>query len=245
MSLFLISTVFVLIPLMNDFLKGSTNYSLQNLEISLDDLPTVSLCVELRGKRIPNTNPQKYDYERMLYGKAFTIDVKVIEHKNNTITLEEDTSIQTLYGIQVSLKEFRQTRNEKWQCYQIVMKSNGNHAIEMDIFRTQIIFKFESYSLFPENAYVWLTSEDNSYGLVGGKWFDGDVTKLTLENSYFKGILLPAIYQVKVFKVTEYIGLISACSPDSYYKCLAERFANYNTTQKCNQVAQSMCQSET
>ena len=60
-----------------------------------------------------------------------------------------------------------------------------------------------------------VATEENSYGLVGGKWFDGYVRCFPV----FSGDA------IKIVQVFEYHNLKSDCS-NSYYECLAERFAS-------------------
>ena len=61
---------------------------------------------------------------------------------------------------------------------------------------------------------VWVTSEENSYGLDLDKWFDGKVNPIKVQNE--KGFLIDG--------VTEYKKMDGTCSQLSYYKCLANRF---------------------
>ena len=64
---------------------------------------------------------------------------------------------------------------------------------------------------------VMLTSEENSYGLVGGTWFDGFVQCHRGSSGF--------IYEI--LEVTEYINQPSTCS-ESYYQCLAKGFIKYD-----------------
>ena len=63
---------------------------------------------------------------------------------------------------------------------------------------------------------IWLTSEDNSFGIAGGKWFDGDIERYQISSNYKN--------HLNITQVTEYQNLETLCSSVSYYECLAERF---------------------
>ena len=70
------------------------------------------------------------------------------------------------------------------------------------------------------------TSEQNSYGMTQGKWFDGkmemfSITRDSLSNwDYY--------YELQVTKVDEFVNLDYTCSHDSYYQCLEKRFKKFN-----------------
>ena len=78
-----------------DYLAGNTSYSLSKEDISLKDLPTLSICLEF------------YDNEQgwLTYGADFNMTVKISESKNKTVQLVEDESVQTLYSLKFHLSE--------------------------------------------------------------------------------------------------------------------------------------------
>ena len=64
----------------------------------------------------------------------------------------------------------------------ITFKWYGGEQIELENFNVQLALKFDnSKSIWiermrtPHEVEVMLTSEENAYGLAGGKWFDGFV----------------------------------------------------------------------
>ena len=77
---------------------------------------------------------------------------------------------------------------------------------------------------------VWVTSEENSYGLDLDKWFDGKVNPIKVQNQ--KGILIDG--------VTEYKNMDGKCSQHSYYECLANRFKAINFQKESNQLRAMM-----
>ena len=117
----------------------------------------------------------------------------------------------------------------------------------------------EEYKFFVEfsdktvtEARLYVTSEDNAYGVVLEKWFDGKVEPYILKNQtwHFLGIELNEIHR-----------LSPHCEKQSFYHCLAEKLAEDNTCpdpsclpitlpsdtrdadyQQCNSTDSELCQ---
>ena len=86
----------------------------------------------------------------------------------------------------------------------------------MQSFRIQLHINYFDIRL---NGYyrVFASSNENSYGLTGGRWFDGKVEKpLKLSKT--------SDYDLQIAEVTDYVNIESKCSRESYYECLARRF---------------------
>ena len=85
-------------------------------------------------------------------------------------------------------------------------------------------------------------SEQNSYGLTKGKWFDGKVYG-KYEDSYS---LIQNHMSVDIFSIKEYRKLPYTCSNESYYECLARRFGNIALNETSQQYHNGMqCQLDT
>ena len=72
-------------------------------------------------------------------------------------------------------------------------------------------------------SYVTATTEENSYGMTQGKWFDGRLdiaTFISRQNSH--------VFKLTINNINEVYNLDQTCSRDPYYKCLAHRFAKYD-----------------
>ena len=63
-------------------------------------------------------------------------------------------------------------------------------------------------------------SEQNSYGIAKGKWFDGKV----YGRSGYRFALIHNHQSVDIFSVKEHRNLPYTCSNESYYECLVRRF---------------------
>ena len=176
LSLFAGSLVFVL-KAFADYSEGNTQYSVTSESISFNDLPTLAICLEKKCNC-------KGSYH---YGRDFTIDITLFDQlvERKTITLKQNQYVHTLNGLKFYLSSVKQTMRKEaehrkkyqWkQCYKIIPRRDRNHKID-----------FENISIFLEitnlkgglenNFFVkgLLTSEENSNGIVGEKWFDGNV----------------------------------------------------------------------
>ena len=68
----------------------------------------------------------------------------------------------------------------------------------------------------------YLSSEENSYGVVLGRWFDGSVENFQFDLKENKCMKLP------ITGVSDYHHIKTECSSVSYYECLAQQFARSN-----------------
>ena len=72
---------------------------------------------------------------------------------------------------------------------------------------------------------VWVTSEENSYGVAEERWFDGITVNPSLL-LFIEPITRYCYSRLNIHEVTEYKNIASICSKYSYYECLAKRFAD-------------------
>ena len=72
------------------------------------------------------------------------------------------------------------------------------------------------------DAKIFVTSEENSFGLSRGKWFDGKVQSpsISLSPRIREGYKL-----MYILETVEYSNKDSLCSKDGYYTCLTKIFA--------------------
>ena len=106
------------------------------------------------------------------------------------------------------------------QCFKISFRWHGSYSPIScrENMNMQFAMKFSNkHPAYGTSGWVMLTSEENSYGLAGGTWFDGFVQCIRASSE--------VVYEI--LEVTEYINQPSACS-ESYYQCLAKRFIKYD-----------------
>ena len=107
-------------------------------------------------------------------------------------------------------------------------KWNGNNFEEFLGMQLDFTF-FKCYRNCNDRTYntdfhVWITSEQNSYGIVTKNWFDGEDT-----SDYDADTIQTGDGDlIKITKVTEYQNLNLLCSQDSFYQCLGKRFQEQN-----------------
>ena len=109
-------------------MEGKTYYTITNQAVTLEDLPTLTICwpleVDTAGKK----------YMRIRYREDFTVDVKVSGSKNQTTTLQEEENVKTSFNVDMlfseiwpkfapELKQFARWNGK--QCFKITSKWSG------------------------------------------------------------------------------------------------------------------------
>ena len=80
-----------------EYLQGSTFYSVSREPLTLHDLPTLTVCW-----KVLEWNHMGFQRE---YGKDFTIHVRVLEKEEKIVTLIEDQSVPTLFSLRIHLEQ--------------------------------------------------------------------------------------------------------------------------------------------
>ena len=157
----------------DDYIEGSTGYSASQEHITLNDLPTLTICFEI-----------KKHFEKALYGKDFVINANVLANELESVTLLENGTMVSFSTIGLSLQQNElvlsnnassaiswqcglRTKNNKNQCFKITSKARSKTVVNFQHFRMQLVFKYSSKA--PLRAHVLVTSEGNSYGAAWGK----------------------------------------------------------------------------
>ena len=73
----------------------------------------------------------------------------------------------------------------------------------------------------PQEAKLFVTSEENAYGIIGDTWYDGNVEPYTLKNKTLQKLSI---------QIEEHHHLANLCQQQSYYQCLASEFINKEKT---------------
>ena len=231
LSLLLGATLFLnYTEIISPFMIGDTSYTSSYEPLTLHDLPTITICWDCgyQGSRT--------------YNEDFSIDLKIISiHRQTvtTVTLTENQEVQALTGLKIGLSELHQLRKQgmpcytkpEWksrQCYKITwINWKGYEQSKFKNFKIQMALKFDNSAQgtlwtpkTPDRVEVILSSEDNSYGMAGGKWFDGYV------DCHSSIISKGMVY--KIIGVDEFRNLETECSVDSYYRCLTKRFEEFD-----------------
>ena len=82
---------------------------------------------------------------------------------------------------------------------------------------TNFMIQIKFSDPIPPRGHLTLATEENSYGFDQRKWFDGVVEVVNWDMHYMR---------LTVVDITEYQYMSPTCSKESFYECLANRFAN-------------------
>ena len=167
---FLIGAVFFVQQSISEFMEGTTSYSESHEPISLQDLPSLTVCVDNWSYAFGLNFTQ-------VYGNNLWIAANVSENGNyKTVTLIENRGVQTMFGLTIRLK---QIVLGYWDlCFLITSDWNGEGSMNMGRFKIAFHFKFQEIEV--NEATFWITTEGNSYGIVWSRWFDGTTSPQTL-----------------------------------------------------------------
>ena len=197
-----------MVKVLEEFLNGNTGYATSKESLSQTDIPTVMFC------HSRNDASRNIAYEKDLY-ITFVIRRRP-DYKSVKLVLNR--KVETLYGLNISL-----TRLEGYFhfCYKITSLWNGEEPIGVQGLSVFLSFYFINQA-YPKEAVFAFTSEENSYGMLYNRWFDGLVDgPITLNFGQSSSI--------EIVEVIEYSNLdtqfYSTCSQDSYYHCLVKRFS--------------------
>ena len=228
--LLLVTTYIFTTEMIYEYLEGNTNFSVTEKPIDVEDIPTLTICLE--SKRIHGSKT-----EIMKYGKDFTI-----EAMNSTAYAwdPEDSAMVTLVEGLNEIALAGQRRQILLQ--QLVVYQNLPHVLRncvrmvsrMEQSQLHFINYLEgsglaigaftvttSQNVFEniESTNLYVTSERNSYGATIGQWFDGKVKPFQL----MKG----ALHSIKIPKMNRYEYLKHKCSSASFYQCLGKKLKKH------------------
>ena len=152
---------------LEEFIDSKTSYFVEKQPLSPADLPTVIVCW-LRTKEKEN----------------FTVHLKFLEKEEQGITLNENKTVNTIFGLGFHLSEMIQTFQPQRQCHKISPTQIRNRPMDLQKFGLEIIFNFRNV---PDQSriqwtYIRLTSEANAYGITGGRWYDGLSKEIKLQD---------------------------------------------------------------
>ena len=160
-----------------EYQKGVTSYALSQESVTLDDLPTWTMCYY---RACATGDP--CDQKVLLYGVNFVIDVKVSEKQEKTVTLELNKYVKTLFGLEIRLDEMWSPRNPEKFCLKISNKRNGQDQVNIQDFKMIIAFKAPDgvqpgvssvtfMNLDTGKGFEFMaTTEDNSYGAAWDRY---------------------------------------------------------------------------
>ena len=213
LSLLTLALIFVKSSV-DEYMEAKTSFAVTQHSLTLNDIPTLVFCFKFAYKDSYNVSWTDFGEElkSIELGKDILISIgneAVIE--NRTVTYSS--------GYQLTLTKFwtEALWNNMMPC--IKFTSRGNEK-DMSNFGDEIGITIEFMKRTPEKILLSVTTETNSYGWTRDRWMDGKTDVIQVD--------LNRIVDLKINEVVEYQYLSSLCSQDSYFECLAERFANFD-----------------
>ena len=197
---------------LDKFISGDTSFKVY--EEFIDEIPTMVLCTSEISPPLPLQNEDSFEYK---YGKDFNITFQLSvlnkgEWVGDRITIKEGENI---YPSRVIFLEKLATA---WNgfCYKI---NETTTKIKNGEWRNvQINFdKTIDRKILPSWV-VHFMSEKNAYGILRGWWFDGEMTRINLNISKSKQIVLkPRKYKY-----------FTRCGESSFYECWGSKLVTTN-----------------
>ena len=229
--IFISLAAFFLSGMIKEYLEDNTSFSITQQSMSKEDLPTVTMCLKSESSAI-----------KMRYGRDLTI--QTIDSKIEPWLPEANATIRTLiegnndYGFmgQKRLTTLEQLRvSQQWSSVSIdqtciKMKLNllekqvvGRQSLsygtvyDMGMF---IITLSEEIADTVQGSTLFITSENNSYGVVLTRWLDGNVQPFQLKRG--------GLHDIMITNVKRYQYLKENCQSLSFYGCLGQKLTNEN-----------------
>ena len=184
-----------------DFIDGGTGFTTREELISLIDLPTLTICLEVNCK--PNDRIYHRDdclvvdvnskdgcqdakcgsepFPDLTYGEHFSVETKIVDKKNYEgarIDVDKNVILKTWEHNVHKLNNFKKlTWQAHSKCFAISPRWNGTENIRLGRFYVQVTLKLkeknESVILVKRIDDIFVTSEENSFGFASDRWIDG------------------------------------------------------------------------
>ena len=187
--------------------EGVTYFQETKSVMSVRDIPTLTICFE--------------DTESLEFGKHFTVEnykdqSKLLKEGKNVPKSDQSMSYDLFLK---TMKVFQHVKETKRRCIAISPMTENrlkhqNLRPYMQLFDLRIIFN-SSFSSDTKSS-LYITSEENSYGVTGQKWFEGEVKEYPLKfgrNHYIN------------VQVKELQHLPDRCHKQPFYVCLADKIS--------------------
>ena len=176
-----------------EYMEKRTSYSVKYEAITLQDLPTVLVCVN----------------NDMIYSENISIDVRIFgEQSEANWTLSLGGNVDKSSGLQLELRNFWQTRFSLQHCYKISSKRTQNRYVDIMNFGIQFIIR--DLNGRGRSVRIFLTAEENVYGVSWFQFYDGKFKWIEKVGAGL-GRKCRVLY---ITGVTEYRNLKDLCSQE-------------------------------
>ena len=221
--------------MVKEYLAENTNFSITKESITKEDLPTITICILTRKEK----REKGKEHKSIKYGQDFTIQTMKtwaepwFNPNTTMITLSEGINDYEFFEQkrQIKLEEMRVfsfgylIRNcvkLQFTISALIYGQSIQHGVSFDVGMFTITLS-ETMTKNIQEATVYTTSENNSYGAVLKRWYDGKVEPIQLPIGKYTAIT--------VTKMKRHEYLERKCSPTSFYGCIGEKMKQQEACQ--------------
>ena len=217
-AVLLLTTSYFITEMFEEYLEENTNFSVTKQSLTKDDLPTLTIC--LKSKRVNGTSELKYGRDFKIQTLISTLAPWDPKANATLITLQEGDNEYVFMG------QKRLTHLQQLVVYQFVPHYYRNCIRIQFTLKDSELAPRESIDqgaafdmgMFPitltdevkeniKKAMIYITSEDNSYGIMLNGWYDGKVEPFVLRRgSYHSGLAIITIPFGSLFHNQESVG---------------------------------------
>ena len=189
----LILTVFFVSSACGEFTEGKTHFVETNVALTTQDNPTITVCFGTTSN--------------ITFNSDFTTRYR---YWNKSSWAVDETMIRKMSVVAT-------TRTEYQNCFmfkKVAEDISGDKKIYLELtFTEELLDSVNSFK-----PWVFITSEENAYGVTTQRWFDGEVFKFYLQKHKESFIELSDIHQYEYLK--------HMCSVDTFYECVIETMSS-------------------
>ena len=221
-----------------EYVEGRTNYLTSSHTLSTEDHPTISVCFD---------HTENLSFENMTF---ITIVANATDNETNTRTdadvelKEGDNIVRGADGIVrlIHLEKLFTFDERSWtrrNCFKMRQHFEDPEITMGFLTHRDGVTLGDFFIEFPEdnttdhNAHLYMTSEENAYGIVVKHWYDGQVDHIPLKAGWYYNLSINGVDEYRYLKESLHH---EPCVQESFYQCisnkLAEAFKDF-TGEKC------------
>ena len=208
---FAATSFFFIRQALNDYLQKKKYFHPEIQPLTDADMPTLTICLE--------------NEKGVKLGTDFNISI-LNSDLEPWVALDED-GLDVTYNdgspwFSIGLKLMSVYQEKAWVNRDCIKLNPLRAPLPiLDLVGGKLLFQivYSNRTITPEEALLYITSEENAYGAIFLKWYDGKVHPYTLK----KG----KMHYLRIFELLEYKHITSSCKDKSYYECIASKLEDH------------------
>ena len=238
--IFFFTSLYCTNEMLSEFMTENTHFSNTKHPITRADMPTITICLEIGRKEYTFGYNKGGASRNIKYGQDFWIEtMDSWELPWNSPSVEMKTLVEGRNDHDF-IKQKRQITLEQL----VVLKVGylNRNCVRMQFMMPRIDYRhsMSSGDLFDLGMFsvtlsenvtrdihktvLYATSQNNSYGAILGRWYDGRATPVPLYKGGFNTI--------QITKMTRFEYLKKTCSQTSFYECVGHELSQLNSCQE-------------